>query len=255
MDKLLHDTLILLGLSNKEIKFFEVAFKTGPATISEIAKISRLQRSTAYLIAENLIKKNLLEEDFKNYRKIIIAAEPKKLLRILAAKQRVIQRQEIELEENLSHLQGFYQASEIRPKVRVFEGAKGLLSIWKDILSLEGQEIFLWTNQETENMFFSRINHEKFIEERVKKRIFIKVLAVRNKNGTELIKEDAKFLRETRLLPENTIFSSETYIYGNKVAILDYKKDIFGVIIENQQIVSAQKAFFELTWLSFKTFT
>lgn len=249
MDKVIIKSLRALDLTPKEIKFFLACFKIGPASINEITKESKLERSTAYLVAEDLISKGLIKEDLKSYKKTIYTVEPKDLLRLLAGKQRSLRRQELELEENLPELQSLYQASEIRPKVKVFEGNNGLLSVWKDILSAKG-EIMLWTNQQTESLFFNHELHEKFINERVKKGIKIRVLAVNNKNSKALIATDKKNLRQTKLLAKGYEFSAETYIYDNKVAILDYNKDIIGVILESGPISSSQKTIFELTWKS-----
>lgn len=249
MDKVIIKSLQTLDLTPKEIKFFLACFTIGPASINEVTKESKLERSTSYLIAEDLIAKGFIKEDLKSYKKIIYTVEPKDLLRMVAAKQRSLRRQELELEENLPELQSLYQASEIRPKVKVFEGNNGLLSVWKDILSAKS-EILLWTNQQTENLFFNEELHQKFINERTKKGIPIRVLAVKNKNGEALAKADNKSLRQTKLLPKGYEFRTETYIYDSKVAILDYNKDIIGVILESGPISFSQKTIFELTWKS-----
>ncbi len=241
------DTLRLLDLNSKEIKFFEVCFKSGPLPINEAAKLALLKRATAYLIVDSLKGKGLLKEDYKQYGKKIYTVEPAELLKILSRKQRTLRRQEVELEEKLPELQAVYQASEIRPHVRVFEGNNGLLAVWKDILGSEG-EILLWTNQETETQFFNENLHNKFIKERVSKKLPIKVLAVNNNKGKLSTPEDVALLRQTRWLPKDVSFSAETYIYDNKVAVLDYKKDIVGVIIESLPIFEAQKAIFEMSW-------
>lgn len=247
MDKQLTNALSLLGLTQKEIKFFISSFKLGPTSINDVARDAHLERSTAYLIAQDLLQKGLIEEDYKQYGKKIFAAEPNKLLRIIASKQRSLRRQELELEESLPELQSIYQASEIRPKVRVFQGNSGLLSVWEDILNSKS-EILLWTNQETETLFFNEDQHQKFIRARVSKGIPIRVLAVNNERGEKLLLKDEKDLRQTKILPKNIEFSAETYIYDNKIAILDYKKDIIGIILESEPIAAAQKAIFEMNW-------
>lgn len=247
MDKALQQTLVLLGLTSKEIKFFIANFELGPASINEVAKQAKLERSTAYLITQDLITKGLIKEDYKTYGKKVFATEPKDLLRLISGRQRQLRRQEIELEEKLPDLQAIYSHSEIRPKVKVFEGNSGLLSIWKDILSTKN-EILVWTNQQTESLVFAGNKHVNFIEERVKKNIHARVLSVNNKEGNTLKELDSANLRETKLLPQGTDFTAETYIYDNKVAILDYKKDIIGIIIESEPIASSHRAIFEMTW-------
>lgn len=249
MEKSLERTLLLMGLSPKEIKFFLACFKIGPSSINEVAKSAKLERSTAYLIAQDLLSKGLLIEDLKSYGRKIATVEPKKLLSLIASKQRVLRRHELELEESLPELQALYQASEIRPKVRVYEGNSGLLEVWKDILSTKG-EILVWTNQQTDTLVFGPQRHISFIDERVKKGIKARVLSVDNPEGRRLKKLDPQLLRETKILPKETNFTAETYIYGNKVAVLDYNKDIIGVITESGPISNSQREIFELTWKS-----
>jgi len=247
MDKLLVDSLRLIGLSQKEIAFFMACFSLGTTTITKAAKKARLERSTAYLIAKDLLEKGLIVEDFSTYSKRISPISPKKLVTMLAARQRIIQRQEIELTEHLPVLEKQFTESNIQPAIKYFEGNKGLRAVWKDILSASG-EILLWTNQEKESTFFSKEFHDRFIQERIKKRISIRALAVNNNPGKKLIDNDEISLRQSKLLPIHTSFSAETYIYDNKVATLDYKKDIIGIIIESEAISSSQRAIFEMTW-------
>ena len=249
MDKSLQRSLSLLDLDSKAIRFFEASFKLGPVTINEVAKAARLQRSTAYLIAQELLQKGFLLEDLKAYRKKVFTVDPKKILTMIAARQRQLRRQELELEEQLPELQSLYQLSEFRPKVKVYEGNNGLLAIWRDILSAKS-DILLWTNQETETAFFDENAHNQFVEERIKKRLPIRVLAVDNKRAKQLIPSDQRALRHVKFLPTGVTFSAETYLYDQKIAMLDYNQDIIGVTIESEPISKAQRAIFENSWNS-----
>lgn len=249
MDRILINALTQLGCNEKHIMFYRASLELGTATLMEVAKKARLQRSTAYLIASELVDMGLINEDHKAYKKSFVAAEPDYLLQKLEAKHRRMNRSAIALKEALPELRAAHQTSSIRPRVRTFEGSQGLIAVWKDILSGQ-QEILVWTNQETERHVFGQDTHDLFIKERVNKQIPIRVLAVNNVKAQVLLETDSQSLRQTKLLPANVAFTSETYIYGNKVAILDIGKDIFGVITENQQIAASQRAMFELAWSS-----
>lgn len=247
MDKALVICLIQLGCTEKHIRFYRANLELGAATLMEVAKKARLQRSTAYLIASEMVDLDLVNEDHKAYKKLFIAAEPDTLLRKLEAKYRQIGRSTIALKEALPELRAAHQATTTRPRVRTFEGATGLRAVWKDILSQQ-QEVLLWTNQQTERQVFGEDTHEQFIKERLSKNIPIRVLGVRNSAGEALLRDDQASIRQTKLLPAHITFTSETYIYGNKVAVLDIGKNIFGVITENEQITNSQRTVFELTW-------
>lgn len=247
MEKILRNTLTLLQLSTKEIQFLEALYFLGPTTIHEVAKKARLQRSTAYLVMSELLEKELIIEDFKEYKKTISAVEPRTLLRKLAARQRLLKRTELELQEHLPEMDAYFQTTPSRPHIQYFEGKTALLSVWNDVLQTKS-EILLWTNQATENLFFTKALHEKFIKERVAKRIPIRALAVNNRPGKSLLERDEQSLRHSKLLPIQTTFRAETYIYENKIAILDYHNDITGIIIESEAVTSTQRAIFEMTW-------
>lgn len=247
MEKIIYNTLVHLDLSEKERKFLFAAIMIGSGSIGRITKKARLERSTSYLIAQSLIEKGFLRENITKYKKQLTPVGPKTLLRMLSAKQRKLRRQEIELEEQLPHLEQFYQSSSMQPNVRVFQGQKALQQIWNDVLSTKN-EICLWTNQKTESLFFTEKFHEEFIAERIRKRIPIRALAVNNVPGKKLQESDNASLRQSLLLPIQTSFSAEIYLYDKSVAILDYKKDIIGIIIESEPIYLTQKAIFEMTW-------
>lgn len=247
MERILLNSLLQLGCTQKHIKFYRAAFELGPATLMEVAKKARLQRSTAYLIASELLEMGLVTEDHKAYKKQFIAAEPDYILQKLEAKHRQLGRNAIAFREMLPELRAGHQATLIRPRVRTFSGKANLASIWKDILG-QRQEVLLWTNQEVERQFFGQDMHDVFIKERVRRKIPIRVLAIDSREAKELSAHDEFSLRQTRLLPSDAAFTSEIYIYGDKVAIIDVGKDIFGIITENKQIADSHRNIFELTW-------
>lgn len=249
MDRILTNALIQLGCNEKHIRFYKANLQLGAATLPEIIKTARLQRSTGYLIATEMKSLGLVEEDYKAYKKLFIAAEPDAILRKLEAKQRQVGRNALAFKEILPELRASHHATTTRPRVRTYEDKAGLFAIWKDVLE-EEQEVLLWSNQSTEQHIFDNEAHQLFIKERTAKNIPIRVLAVDNPLGQALVDTDNISLRQTRLLPKKVSFTSETYIYGNKIAVLDFGKKIFGVVTQNDQIAASQRAIFNLVWES-----
>ena len=247
MNRILINCLVQLGCNEKHVRFYSANLQLGAAPLSEIVKQARLQRSTGYVIASEMVAMGLVEEDHKSYNRRYIAAEPDALLRKLEAKYRQVGRTAASYKEILPSLRAEHHATKTRPQVRTFEEKSGLISVWRDVLQ-ERQEILLWSNQNTEQLVFGSEMHEQFIKERVAKNISIRVLAVDNERAARLITRDVQSLRQTLLLPSDVQFTGETYIYGNKVAVLDFGKKIFGVITENEQIAQSQRAIFEMTW-------
>lgn len=251
MDRHIINSLDALECSDLEKKVFIANFNLGPATIPQIAKSAKVKRSTAYIAIENLVDKGLMIEDYKSYRKQVIVIEPKELIRKVAAKQRRYGRIVLQLQENLFELQAMHQATTTRPRVRTFQGFDGLISVWKDILSAKS-DLLLWTNQQTEQKVFTKKHHDEFVRERCRKNLHIRVLAANNDEGRLLQLSDKQNLRDTRLIEKNIDFSTETYIYDDKIAMLDHNKAVIGIIIQSDQLADAQRAMFELSWQNSK---
>jgi hypothetical protein len=140
-----------------------------------------------------------------------------------------------------------HKTTDILPQVKTYRGSGGLLTIWHTLLGSR-TELLLWTNQTTERRLFASRQHQQFITERIAKRIPVRVLAIDTPEARKLTETDDISLRTTRLLPPATTFSAETYIFDNKVVILDYNTEIIGIVIENSLVYQAQKAIFELSW-------
>lgn len=239
---------MLLGCNDKHARLYKAALEAGTATLPELAKLARLRRSTAYTLVDDMLALKLLSEDHRTYAKRYAPVSLESLLGMIEAKKRQIGRSSLALKETLPELRARYSVDVGMPRVRTFEGSSGLLAVWLDILKIE-QEILLWTNQETECAFFSPKHHGLFISERIRKGIRIRVLSVDNPHGHELLHNDVESLRQTRMLPKDMIFTSEVYVYGNKIATIDYNKGIFGVITENLQIANFHRAMFEQQWV------
>lgn len=243
------ESLALIGCTEKEIRLYIAAYKVGSAPLNDLAKAAKLQRSTAYVICQQLVDKKLFEQDHRNYKQKYTAVAPEKLIRMVEAKKRKLGRSSIHMQENLGELQSLYGSKDALPEVTTYQGKSGLVAVWNDILSTDG-EILLWTNQTMERQLFETKQHGQFIRERMQRQIPIRVLAVDTPDGRELLLDDTKKNRQTKILDASAQFTAETYLYDNKVAIIDHTTDIVGVIIENKQIHEAQRAIFELAWVA-----
>jgi sugar-specific transcriptional regulator TrmB len=252
MEQYLTAALKQLECSPKEIRLYLASFSLGPAKITDLASKARLQRSTAYLICEQLVAKQLLIDDNNAYRKQLVAATPDTLIRLLESKKRRVSRSSLTLADNIDDLRTLYGSTDTMPRISVFHGANGLRTARLSILSSQ-TEVLLWTNQDAERHIFGKVEHDAFVAERVRSNIPIRALAIDNKAGRELLPHQQKLKRQIRLLPAATKFTAETYLFDQKVIILDFTADIIAIIIENASIYQAQKAIFELTWQSTST--
>ena len=89
----------------------------------------------------------------------------------------------------------------------------------------------------------------EYISERVKRKIRIKIIAPRSEVATEWLKNGAQELRETRVVDEHSFqFNADTEIYANKTALISYRENFLGVILESREINQMQRMAFQLMW-------
>lgn len=218
------------------------------ATASEIITHTNLDKSSVYYSLKSLTNQGLIFEEKKKYKNIYFIRSKKDLIDHLNTKERRLKKASLKIKETLNKLIPL----EFLPQTLSFEGEEGLKKAQEDLLSKPKIEILLYTNQETEKNFFPTKEHNSFIQGRIKNNIRIKVLAIRSKRSEILQKYDNKCLRETRFLPNNFDFKAETYIYDNKILMLDHHQNIVGILIQNKGLYSIQKQLFEHTWKNLK---
>ncbi len=215
MNKSLQKALQLLGLSPKESQFYELLLERGPQTANQLARLSNTKRSTAYLLVDTLLNKKLLTKY-------------------------------LSLAKALPDLESIYSTYKFKPKIRVYQGESGLRTVWQDILTAK-KETLIITNQQAEQKVFTRRQHDNFIEDRISHKIFAKVLALQNPEGERLKAGDPIFYRQTKLFNSDN-FTAETYIYNDKIAILDYDQDIIGITIQSLAIHQTYQSLFNSLW-------
>ncbi len=246
--KQIKDTLRLLKVSPNGIKFYLASFTNGRATIGQIALLCRMDRSSAYLAANQLKEMGLVEEDHSEKRKTIVAKPPKAVLARLRTDIRKMRRHADEIEEAMPTLLAAYQTNDSKPVLQFFSGVDGLKQIAQDVLDSADGEILLLSNQEQEKNVFTENDHKEFVQGRLERGLKMRVLVPECDDTKQLQKEDGVCLRETRIIYDENPFNNETYIYNDKVAMLSFDKEIVGFIVRSKDFAKAQRWLFEQVW-------
>lgn len=236
------EALNKIGLEGKRADIYIACLEKGGATAYEIAKTVDLKRPTVYDILYSLIKEGLVYTSPKKGAKHFYPADPNRLLSSLKEKENT-------LIAALPLLQGLYNSPKVKPNIRYFEGKEGIKEMNNESLKTlkKGGEILIYCGEDVLRYL------PKYVEEYIKQRI-AKGIRVRGiyKKTPEILKymdKNQAQLRTVRLVDEKFLpMNNEINIYGNKVAIASYGKEMFGMIIESEEISKSQKAIFELAW-------
>lgn len=232
-----------VGLSEREARIYIIGLKTGPAPASTYANKTRLNRITVYHHLEDLVSRGLFTRAVRKNVKWYEPIAPEKLS---AYSQKNCET----LTKALPELESLMGDTVSIPRVRYFEGTKGILDVYRETLGAK-TELLNFSNSELVREFWKEYD-KKYIAERVKKGIFLKGILLDTALGKKLQGQDKKHNREIRLVSAKEFpVENEIIIYDNKVAIITFgpdESDRFAVVVESEQVASTQRHIFEMTW-------
>ncbi|MDP2642290.1 MAG: helix-turn-helix domain-containing protein [Candidatus Peregrinibacteria bacterium] len=239
MEKELIQILTSLGLTDKESKVYLAATEAGTSPVSQIAQKAGINRVTTYDILEKLKQRGVISHFTKKQIKYFTATKPETLLEEFEKRTnslRIALPKLKKLTGDMSH-----------PRVRYFEGLEGIKAIYTDTLTSK-TEILNYSNSEEIRNAWPNYDIE-YVEKRAKKQIFLKGICQNDEYGKKVHELDQKYFREMRLLdPTQFDFTNEINIYDDKVAIISFKDELIGMIIESAEIAKSQRVIFDMCW-------
>jgi sugar-specific transcriptional regulator TrmB len=233
-----------LGMHEKKAAVYLACLELGAATAYLIAKKVGLKRPTVYDIANQLMREGLLHKSMRGNVRYFSPADPEKLIQLLKTKEKNIR-------EVMPELQNLYNSPKSKPLIRYFEGKEGIIEMYEDSLRSckKGDEILAYVGEDV-------LRHipktaEDYVARRIKRGIVLRGIYKNNPELAKYLEKSQEQLRIARVLAEKDFpVNNETNIYKNKISIASYGTEMFGMIIESEEIARSQKAVFELAWKS-----
>jgi sugar-specific transcriptional regulator TrmB len=245
------------GLSEKGATVYLALLELGGAFPSQIAKHTKLQRSTVYEILADLSIKGLVSEIEKRNKYFYTIENPKRLLRFSEKSITRAQEDNEKLREFLPELEGLYGGATDKPKVSYFEGTDGVMGIYEDHISSQKKYEMLGFVNIVELMRF--LPQKKYLEYVQKKeKIGITSRGIIPDTADDRAYEKTvyksvkqKILPQVRFIPKEEFpWKGDITIYGtNKVSIINFSEQrVTGIIIESETIHKMMRMIFELAW-------
>jgi len=222
-----------LGFSPNEIKVYLKLNDYGSNKAGKIAKLSKIDRSSCYNALKSLAEKGLVSYVLIGKVKWFQLTGPNRLLQYLKEQQE-------DVKSILPELNARHKASKIEGQVRLFKGAKGIKTIFRDIASSKQDNLVFGS----EGQFGEKMPEFSAQFERMKKENNIKTkLLLRDKRGAH----DTS-MTEYRFFSNISKSSAVTNIYGDKIAIIIWTDEPEGILIENEVAAKAYKSIFDYMW-------
>lgn len=239
--------IIEFGLDEKEARVFLAALELGGESVLAIAKKAGINRVATYDALENLIKRGLISTFVKGKRTHYSATEPDRLEHLLELEKQEITNKENVLGRLMPELKSLYNFSTKKPKVMYYEGKAGVKTIQNSFLKVPDKMLRLIYYYDVLNTAFSKKEMEEYGERRSRLNIKIKAIAVIKDKNLNIHKIGDPNVERAYVSYDDFPMESDITIYGNNIAFVSLKQ-LFGVVIENEELAKTMKSFFDLAW-------
>lgn len=228
-----------LGLNEKEAKVYLACLELGSATVREVSDKAGVKRTSVYNFLEDMKARGFITEVKHGKRILLTAEDPHNLLKIADEQKK-------QFEEMLPEFLSIYNLPGNKPAVRFYQGVDGLKRIYEDTLK-QGETIYEVSDYER---MFETVEPEwmwTYPKSRAEKGIRAYSIAKEGAQAQKVRANDSKQLRETRFV-KDVNFETEINIYGDKVALLSFRRPYAGVIIEDRAIAQTLKSMWKIVW-------
>ncbi len=225
-------TLEQLGFTKNEIKVYLALNETGTSKVSEISKITNIDRSNCYDSLKTLINKGVVSSLIMRNVNWFQVTAPERLMGYL-------QEQEFNLKKIIPELKKKHKIKKVEGTVKLFKGKKGIKTVFLDIIKT-GKDNYVFGD---EGQMIQKM--PLFVEQfdRLKKEKKIKTKLILKKR-----KEHMPTKTEYRYFENISESLATTNIYGNKIAIIVWAEEPEAVIIENEAVAKSYKSYFDILW-------
>jgi len=250
MQNMFEKYLQQIGLSEKEAEVYVALLQFDNASVTDLAKKTKVNRTTIYPVLETLAKKGLVSE-IQVDKKINYQAESPERL------ETFIERQKVVLEENskrlvdiIPQLKSIQRESGERPVVKYFEGREGIITSLEQFLTKEdkGGTTYLIYPRDLLNDLFTKEEKNRYQQTRLSHNVdALSIYTYKDKviengqNSTRLKIDEKKYP-----------LYCDISIYKDRVRINLLGKKLAGILITNKDLADTLSSLFRLAFDSSK---
>lgn len=245
----MYEALREIGLTDSEAKVYLALLKLGPTQKGQILKETKTAPSKIYHVIQKLIDKGLVSYFNKNNVKQFKAASPENIKEYIAQKKKNLEKQEKKFSKIIPQLKKLHESPKKEPTAEIFYGWRGLETIHNDVYNTlsEGETDFVFGASKGGD---TKKIQEFFIKQSFrKKRKEIKIKAIFNENSrehAEITSRKGKSGLVKKFLP--TTVPVEVNVYGDKVAIINLRKQPLIFLIKDKETAEAFREYFKELW-------
>lgn len=239
-----------IGFSEKEIKVYISALELGEASVLQIAKKSRINRTTTYPILSALKDKGLVSVINKGKKQLFFAESPEKIGIFVDARIRELESHKNNLPDLVKELKVFENRRQNKPIVRFYEGDEGINTMLEEFVP-EGEKVVDPDNDQNKMYIsYSRDMQESSVSE--KRRDYRR--QIRNKTGVKSVylytKDKGELISDTlrqriKVDKKRYPFPAHIAVFKDRIRLISYTKNM-GILIFDEELAETLRSLMRL---------
>jgi len=225
---MINQLLKQLKFSDKETEVYLAVLAQGKVTPADVAKITNINRTTVYSIAQGLIKKGVIAQDLGGRTRYLVALPPKDLDKIVKKQEKQLKQKKAIINKAIKELAKLSQNTQYSiPKI-VFITENDLENylykqspIWNESILKSDKTATWWGFQDHSFV----VHYEKWIDwywQRAPAKLCVRLLS--NKSEIEETMQKKKYLRREIKFWSKTNFTASTWVCGDYVIMVITKQ-------------------------------
>ena len=238
------DFLEKIGLSEKEALVYLYLLKVENDSVADIAKHTKINRTTIYPVLQQLIHKEFVEEVQENGKAIYRARTPDRIESYLQEQKIKIEEQTHEAKDIIPQMKGVMRQDGQRPLIEYYDGREAILQSSKNFfadIKKDDEVYMIYPRDEVENLFTDK--ERKLLKDlRVNKEVRSKSIYTYTKGNYNPDNTGDRFHIDKHLFP----VSSDISVYGDKVRMHTLGEKLGTISIINKEIAETLRTLFKL---------
>ncbi|MDO8492317.1 MAG: helix-turn-helix domain-containing protein [bacterium] len=234
-----------IGLTDKEAVIYLYLLSVDDSAVLDIAKKTKINRSTVYFTLEGLMKKGLVSETQIGKKVHYQAEAPERLETYVERRKVSLTEQSKRLKEIIPQLKGTQRKSGERPIVKYFEGREGIVSsseeFFRDEETKTGDIVYLIYPRDILEKFFSPEEMLKYKKMRLGKELRSK--SVYTYSAGSLTDNTGD---RVKIDQDKYPIKCDINVYKDKIRINTLGKNLAGFFIKSQDLADTLKSLINL---------
>lgn len=238
-----------LGFSRGETAVYFALFDLGETTVGPLSKKSGISHAKVYPILEKLIKKGLVSYIKKENARYYNATAPESLLQFVDKKKEELDAEKKKIQELLPLLKAKKKQMEKTQSSMIYEGTKGLLSLFRELFEdNSGEEILvlgfneLLERPEIKNFF---LNYHD-----LRKAQFVRTRIIFHTSVKSIVETDYLrfYAKDDKIQYIDLIFPTSIFIFKNHVISVVVDERVTSYDVKSEKLAKRYVDYFNSIW-------